>query len=137
MKIHSLLFAGVLWAILIGCEPIQEPKMGVVDDFSNEANSPEIPTPSTSKILLDMPSEQTVSENTTDLAISQNLRIALFADKNLSAEAKNIKIFTEDGVVILRGALDSAEEKNEILKKAKSIDGVKKIEDQIQIRSNQ
>ena len=49
-----------------------------------------------------------------DVAITQEIRKAVVADKNLSMNAHNVKIITPDGVVTLRGPVKSPAEKDAI-----------------------
>lgn len=53
-----------------------------------------------------------------DLAITTAIRRAIIADKTLSVAAHNAKIFTENGVVTLRGAVNSEVERQNIFEKA-------------------
>lgn len=73
-----------------------------------------------------------------DLKLTQKIRQALMDDESLSTNGKNVKIITSNGVVTLRGAVNSEREKNEIGKKAKSIFGVRNVDNQLEIiRSDQ
>src|SRR3954467_5195509 len=47
-----------------------------------------------------------------DLKVSQAIRQAVVKDGSLTMTAKNIKIITADGVVTLRGPVNSIDEKN-------------------------
>lgn len=76
------------------------------------------------------------AENEADRAITQKIRQALMDDDSLSTNAKNIKIITVNGVVTLRGPVNSDREKNEIGKKAKATMGVKNVDNQIEIMRN-
>jgi osmotically-inducible protein OsmY len=69
------------------------------------------------------------------VAITQAIRKAVVADKALSTKAHNVKIITADGVVTLRGPVNSAEEKDKIAAKAKSVAGVKSVENKLEIAS--
>ncbi len=73
------------------------------------------------------------SENEVDRGITQKLRQALMDDDSLSINAKNVKIITTNGVVTLRGTVNSEREKNEIGKKAKAVAGVKSVDNQLEI----
>jgi hypothetical protein len=46
-----------------------------------------------------------------DVATTAQIRKEIIAGKNLSVNAKNVKIITKDGQVTLRGPVNSAEEK--------------------------
>jgi osmotically-inducible protein OsmY len=75
------------------------------------------------------------SNSKADVAITQAIRKAVVADKALSTKAHNVKIITADGVVTLRGPVNSAEEKDKIAAKAKSVAGVKSVENKLEIAS--
>ncbi len=77
------------------------------------------------------PGDQT--ENEADRALTQRIRQAVMADDSLSTTAKNIKIITVNGVVTLRGPVDSKEEKASINTKAQQIAGVKKVDNQLEV----
>lgn len=76
------------------------------------------------------------SENEIDRTITQKIRKAIVADDALSFNAKNIKIITENGVVILRGPVASLQEKNSILNKVGQVSGITRVEDQLDIEKN-
>src|SRR5262245_28432714 len=73
------------------------------------------------------------SENEADRRISQNIRAVLRADDSLSTNAKNVKIITIQGMVTLRGPVKNEKEKNAIEAKAKSVTGVKSVDNQLEI----
>ncbi|MEO6027781.1 MAG: BON domain-containing protein, partial [Candidatus Binatia bacterium] len=64
------------------------------------------------------------SENETDRTITQQIRKAVVGQDQLSMNAKNVKIITQDGVVTLRGPVKSAEEKATIASVAQKTGGV-------------
>ena len=70
-----------------------------------------------------------------DLAITQAIRKAVVADKALSTKAHNVKIITANGVVTLRGPVNSSEEKDKIAETAKSVAGVKSVDNKLEIAS--
>jgi len=76
------------------------------------------------------------SENESDRTITQNIRQALMTDDSLSTDAKNIKVITINGLVTLRGPVNSDREKNEIGRKVKNISGVRNIDNQLEIIRN-
>lgn len=78
---------------------------------------------------------QDQSENEQDRKISQEVRKAVTSDDNLSTEAKNVKIITNDGTVTLRGPVKSEQEKSDIEAKAKQVAGVKKVDNQLEVAS--
>jgi hyperosmotically inducible periplasmic protein len=58
-----------------------------------------------------------------DRAIAQKIRKAIYADKSLSAYAHHVKIVAQDGKVTLQGSIRSGEEKSNIFTKAAAIVG--------------
>jgi osmotically-inducible protein OsmY len=75
------------------------------------------------------------SESKADLAISQEIRQKIVADKSLSMNAHNVKIITSGGVVTLRGPVNTAEEKAKISAAAQHVAGVKQVQNQLEIAS--
>jgi len=71
-----------------------------------------------------------------DLAITQKVRQGVVKDGDLSMTAKNIKIITVDAVVTLRGPVKSAKEKTDIGALAERVDGVKRVDNQLEIAAN-
>lgn len=62
-------------------------------------------------------------ENKSDRMTSKKIRQALMADKSLSTYAHNVKIITQNGVVTLKGPVNSEEEKQSIASKAAEVVG--------------
>ena len=73
------------------------------------------------------------SESEADHTLTQRVRQAVVADDSLSTTAHNIKIITLNGVVTLRGPVNSAQEKATIDAKAQQIAGVTKVNNQLEI----
>jgi hyperosmotically inducible protein len=73
------------------------------------------------------------SNSKADIAISSDIRKALVSDGALSMDAKNVKVVTKDGAVILRGPVKSEAEKNEVGNKASGVAGVKHVENQLDV----
>ena len=69
-----------------------------------------------------------------DLHLTQQIRKALMADKSLSTNAKNIKIITSNGLVTLRGPVNTPQEKATIEAKAQRIAGATNVESQLEVR---
>jgi hyperosmotically inducible periplasmic protein len=72
-------------------------------------------------------------EDKGDLAITAAIRQAVMGEDSLSVNAKNVKIITADGVVTLRGPVESEGEKTTIAKLAQATDGVERVDNQIEI----
>jgi hyperosmotically inducible periplasmic protein len=75
--------------------------------------------------------EQSNSKN--DVEITRQIRQAIVKDDSLSTSAHNVKIITNGGVVTLRGPVASAEEKTMVAKKAEKINGVDKVDNQLEV----
>jgi osmotically-inducible protein OsmY len=73
------------------------------------------------------------SNNKADLNLTQQIRKAVIADKSLSTNAKNVKIITANGIVTLRGPVNTPQEKATIEAKAQSIAGANNVESQLEI----
>jgi len=80
------------------------------------------------------PMDQGGSEG--DRTITQEIRKAVMADKGLSSNAHNVKIITVDAVVTLRGPVKSTDEKATIVALAQKADGVKRVDDQLEVERN-
>jgi len=76
------------------------------------------------------------SNDPADIKITANIRRALVGDDKLSTNAKNVKIITVGGAVTLRGTVDSEEEKTQIGEKAKAIEGIKEVKNDIEIQKS-
>ncbi|MBA3238271.1 MAG: BON domain-containing protein [Parachlamydiaceae bacterium] len=75
-------------------------------------------------------------ESEADRTITQRLRQAIVADDTLSTNAKNIKIITNNGVITLRGPVNSPKEKDDIMRKVQAIAGNNRVENQIEVTRN-
>jgi hyperosmotically inducible protein len=73
------------------------------------------------------------AENEADRSITQQIRQGVVGADALSINAKNVKIITEDGVVTLRGPVETAGEKDTIAGIVKKVDGVKRVDNQLEI----
>jgi osmotically-inducible protein OsmY len=75
-------------------------------------------------------------ENDIDRTITQKIRQGVMKDDALSMTAKNIKIITANSVVTLRGPVKSDKEQSDILSIARGTDGVKRVDNQLEIAAN-
>jgi len=66
-----------------------------------------------------------------DSWLTSKTKIALFADDRV--KGRQVHVETKDGVVMLRGKVDSAEAKSVAAEVAKGIDGVKKVKNELQV----
>jgi hyperosmotically inducible periplasmic protein len=72
-----------------------------------------------------------------DLALTQRIRQAVVKDRALSMNAKNVKIITRQGKVLLRGPVETPQEKASIAAKAGQIAGPGNVEDQLEVKTAQ
>ena len=75
------------------------------------------------------------SNNKDDLALTQKIRQEVVKDGSLSMNAKNIKIIVRDGKVMLRGPVDSQQEKDTIATRAGEIAGKEKVDNQLEVKA--
>jgi hyperosmotically inducible protein len=72
------------------------------------------------------------SEKESDVAITRQIRQAIRDDEAMSQKALNAKVITRDGVVTLRGPVDSQAEKVAIEQKAEAVAGVAKVQNELE-----
>ena len=70
-----------------------------------------------------------------DLDVTASIRKALMDDDTLSTNGRNVKIITRDGIVTLRGPVDSDQERVAIARTAQSVAGVRRIDNQLEINA--
>lgn len=71
-----------------------------------------------------------------DIKVTAGVRKAIVHDDSLSMDAHNIKIITRKGVVVLRGPVKSAQEKTRIGQLAAGVQGVARVDNQLDIATN-
>jgi len=77
------------------------------------------------------------SNDKDDLALTQKIRREVVKDGSLSMNAKNIKIIVREGKVMLRGPVDSQQEKDAIGTKAGQIAGPNQVNNQLEVKGKQ
>ena len=75
------------------------------------------------------------SENEGDRSITQRVRKAVVDNDALSTNAHNVKIVAENGVVTLRGPVNTPQEKNTVVAAAEMTSGVKRVDDQLEVKA--
>ena len=63
------------------------------------------------------------------------VRKAVEGDKTLSTSARNVKIVTKDGVVTLRGPVNSEDEKGKVARLAQQVAGVSSVQNQLDVKT--
>lgn len=71
--------------------------------------------------------------SSSDRAITAEIRKAVVGDDTLSFTAKNVKIITKDGNVVLRGPVKNENERASILAKAQRVAGPERVTNQLEI----
>jgi hyperosmotically inducible protein len=79
------------------------------------------------------PTADRQSNSKADVEITRQIRRAIVKDDSLSTDAHNVKIITSGGVVTLRGPVASSEEKMAVAKKVEKINGVRRVDNQLEI----
>jgi len=74
------------------------------------------------------------NENSTDVKITADIRKRV-VDSEMSTDAKNSKIITQDGKVTLRGPVDSEDEKENIQKIAVEVAGEGNVENLLEVKA--
>ena len=76
------------------------------------------------------------SESPEDIKTTAAIRRAVVADDSLTMTATNVKIITANGVVTLRGPVNSAAEKTKIGELARKNAGNAKIDNQLEVKAS-
>ncbi|MCC6682695.1 MAG: BON domain-containing protein [Phycisphaeraceae bacterium] len=77
------------------------------------------------------------SESSAAIKVTAEIRRAIMDDDNLSVNAQNCKIITDEtGRVTLRGVVNSPAEKNAIYAKAQAVPGVTRVDNQLEVKTN-
>ena len=71
----------------------------------------------------------------TDSEMTSKVRQALMNDATVGTAAQHIRVTTKNGVVTLKGHVDSAAEKDEAVSKAKQIAGDANVKDELTLSS--
>jgi osmotically-inducible protein OsmY len=80
------------------------------------------------------PTADQEKENETDRELARQIRRALVNDKSLSTYGHNIKVIAQNGVVTLKGPVNSEEEKRAIESKAAEVaGGSEKVRSEIEV----
>jgi osmotically-inducible protein OsmY len=77
------------------------------------------------------------SNQSSDIAITRDIRRALIKDKSLSIAAHNVTIITKGGKVTLKGRVDTAAEKQTVESAASNVAGAGNVDDQLTTSVNQ
>lgn len=75
------------------------------------------------------------SEKTEDRELTRKIRQAVMGEKDLSMTAKNIKIITVDGVVTLRGPVNTVQEREQIVSRALALAGNGNVNNLLEVKT--
>jgi len=124
---RSLLFIGLL---LLGCGTL-----AVAQDSAGQS------APASDNTKMNQrdrnPNEPTADQqpnNRSDRDLTQQVRRAIEADKNLSTYAHNVKVIAQNGQVTLKGPVRSEEEKRALEAKAAEVAGEGKVNSELTIK---
>jgi hyperosmotically inducible periplasmic protein len=81
------------------------------------------------------PSDQ--GQSKADVDLLSRVRRAITSNDQLSTTAKNIKVIETNGTVTLRGPVNSAAEKEQVVKAVQGVQGVTSVDDQLEVKANQ
>ena len=73
------------------------------------------------------------NENKPDLKVTADIRQRIVNAKDMSINARNVKIITANGRVTLRGPVNSAAEHDEIVKIARDVAGEANVDDELEV----
>ncbi len=119
------LFAAMLAAVFaVGCN--QNPR-SVADRDNTAVNERDKPNGALTPI------DQ--NENKPDLNITATVRQRILKE-DVSVNARNVKIITQDGAVTLRGPVKTQAEKDLVEKIAKEVAGDSKVDNQLEVEAN-
>jgi osmotically-inducible protein OsmY len=83
------------------------------------------------------PTADQQKENGPDRDITQQIRQSIVKDESLSTYAHNVKIISQNGMVTLKGAVRSEDEKSAIEAKAAEDEGKDKVTNQLEVKPKQ
>ncbi|MBV8584839.1 MAG: BON domain-containing protein [Verrucomicrobia bacterium] len=135
MKILLLpIFAALL---LASPSQAQQPTATPADPASSESGQADNTKRNSTEENKNTDTAEKQSNSKDDLALVQKIRQEVVKDGSLSMNAKNIKIIVRDGKVMLRGPVDSQQEKDTIGTKAGEIAGKDKVDNQLEVKAKQ
>ena len=74
-------------------------------------------------------------ENAADREMAQKIRQSIVSDKSLSSYGHNVKVIVRNGMVTLKGPVQSEEEKKKIESKAADVAGADRVSNKLIVKS--
>jgi osmotically-inducible protein OsmY len=81
------------------------------------------------------PTADQQKETAEDRELAQKIRKSIVGDKSLSTYGHNVKVIVRNGVVTLKGPVQSEDEKNNIGAKAADVAGADKVQNELTVKS--
>jgi len=124
-KLVAIALAGTLAGAAngAGAQPAA-PASPAVDAIDAEASRPDA----------SLPTAVDQHEDEGDLRITQHIRQALIDADDVSWQAKNVTVVTQDGTVTLRGPVATADEKQRVGALAQSTAGVVRVRNELEVK---
>ncbi|MBX9922510.1 MAG: BON domain-containing protein [Rhabdochlamydiaceae bacterium] len=97
---------------------------------TSNQNNKTISSPSINNPSVNRPS---INSPFADTEISLRVKEALLGDNSLSPSNRLASVTTKNGVVIISGTIFSANQMEQIIKKAQSVSGVKRVDNQMDL----
>ncbi|EEF63243.1 BON domain-containing protein [Pedosphaera parvula] len=101
---------------------------------TNEVNPVKTPVPTVKNGLGAGMASQDVGVSEADRALATKIRAAMGHDPSVSQIGPEVKIVVDNGKVSLQGAIKSQKERNDFLNFVRSTEGVKTVDDQLEIK---
>ena len=118
----------------VGCSRIESGKPVPVPESSAPAPNNTAVNKRDADLATKLPTDQ--GENPADRERTAEIRKKILDTKDLSVNARNIKVITADGKVTLRGPVDSDAEREVIAKLAAEIAGESNVDNQLEVVSD-
>lgn len=125
MKLSGLLVSAFFVFLLAACDRPEDP---------SPPQTAATETPGAPETRPDAPPTAADQPGTeADVKIVQEIRQAVVKDESLSTGAQNVTIVSQDGKVTLRGTVKDQTEKELLAARAKQVDGVRGVDNQLAI----
>jgi hyperosmotically inducible periplasmic protein len=126
--------SGLLLLGVLGCTSANNPREGARTEASpNEAAPGDADNTARNANDMNEPTSFDQGTSEADRELTQKVRQGVMDDGSLSTTAKNVKIITREGKVLLRGPVNSAEERSRIEAIAAGVAGTGNVRNELEI----
>jgi hyperosmotically inducible protein len=138
----TLILAACLVTAALGAAGCSRDPVSTTETTSGRLASPTRDDPKINEAKLDerdrsgaavTPLDQ--SSSPADLVMVQEIRRAIVADDTLSVTAKNTQIVTSNGIVVLRGSVQTARERESLGARAAAVAGPEKVVNLLDVKN--